>query len=147
MIYTFALWIDHRLNISNHMAKSLYVAVMRIIMMPSCPYFIFIDTSTYKQGDIFIIIGFHLRTSEVKAWGSWYIHFAPYFLTIIYNVFMLNNALWSNSNTFSLIICKVYTKKENAGSWNSGLEKAMSEIPILHISKWAKNLRRIILDI
>jgi hypothetical protein len=37
---------------------------------------------------------------------------------------MHNNALWSNSNAFSLIICKVYTKRENAGSWNSGPEKA-----------------------
>ena len=59
---------------------------------------------------------------------------------------MHNNALWSNSNAFSLIICKVYTKRENAGSWNSGPEKAMSELPILHISKWAENLRRIILE-
>jgi signal transduction histidine kinase len=36
--------------------------------------------------------------------------------------------LWSNSNAFSLLICKVYTKREIAGSWNSGPEKAMLEI-------------------
>ena len=53
---------------------------------------------------------------------------------------MHNNALWSNSNAFSLIICKVYTKRENVGSWNSGPETAMSETPILHISKWAEIL-------
>ena len=41
---------------------------------------------------------------------------------------MHNNALWSNSNALSLIICKVYTKRENAGSWNSGPEKATSEL-------------------
>jgi len=28
------------------------------------------------------------------------------------------------SNAFSLIICKVHTKRENTGSWNSGPEKA-----------------------
>jgi hypothetical protein len=37
---------------------------------------------------------------------------------------MHNNAFGSNSNAFSLIICKVYTKRENIGSWNSGPEKA-----------------------
>ena len=56
------------------------------------------------------------------------------------------NALWSNYNAFSLIICKVYTKRENVGSWNSGPEKATSELPILHIFKWAENLRRIVFE-
>ena len=59
---------------------------------------------------------------------------------------MHNNAFWSNSDAFSLIICKVHTKRDNTGSHNFGLEKATSEIPILHISKRAKNLRRIILE-
>ena len=40
LIHTFALWIDYYLSIRNHMTISIYVAVMRIIMMPSCPYFI-----------------------------------------------------------------------------------------------------------
>ena len=39
---------------------------------------------------------------------------------------MYNNPFWSNSNALSLIISKVYTKMENAGSWNSGPEKATS---------------------
>ena len=43
------------------MTKSIYVAVMRIIMMPSCPYFTFIDASTSKHEDIFIVIGFSLE--------------------------------------------------------------------------------------
>ena len=59
---------------------------------------------------------------------------------------MQYNTLWSNSNAFSLIICNVYTKREIAGWWNSGPEIAMSEIPIAHISKWAENLQRIILE-
>jgi hypothetical protein len=39
---------------------------------------------------------------------------------------MHNNAFWSDYNAFSLIICKVHTKRENSGSWKSGPEKAMS---------------------
>jgi hypothetical protein len=39
---------------------------------------------------------------------------------------MHNNALWSNSNAFPLIICKVHTKRENPGGWKSGPEKATS---------------------
>ena len=70
MIYTFALWIDHHLNISNHMTKSIYVAVMRIIMMPSCPYFIFIDASTSKHEDIFIVIGFSLEDKRGLSLGE-----------------------------------------------------------------------------
>jgi hypothetical protein len=57
------------------------------------------------------------------------------FPTVIYSVFIHYNTLWNNSNAFSLILCKVYTKRENAGRWNSGPDKAMLEIPILHISK------------
>ena len=37
---------------------------------------------------------------------------------------MHNNAFWSNSNDFSLIICKVHTKRENSGSWKFGPGKA-----------------------
>ena len=54
---------------------------------------------------------------------AWYVHFSSCLPTVIYNVFMHNNAFWSNSNAFSLII---YTKRENTGSWNSGPEKATS---------------------
>ena len=39
---------------------------------------------------------------------------------------MHNNAFWSNSNAFSLIICKVHTKRENSGRWKYGPEKATS---------------------
>jgi hypothetical protein len=31
--------------------------------------------------------------------------------------------LWYNTYGYSLLFYKVYTKRENAGSWNSGLEK------------------------
>ena len=56
----------------------------------------------------------------------WYVHFASYFPTVIYDVFMHNNTFWSDSNALSLIICKVHTKRENSGSWKSGPGKATS---------------------
>ena len=65
LIHTFALWIDHHLNISNHTTKSIYVSVMEIIMMPSCLYFIFIDTSISKHVDIF----FRYRLPLEDKWG------------------------------------------------------------------------------
>ena len=99
-----------------------FVAVIIINMMLLWPY-LFIDTSLSKHVDMFFDFGFRLRTSEVYAWGSWYVHFASCFLTIIYNVFIHNNAFWSNSNDFSLIIFKVHTKRQNSGSWKSGPEK------------------------
>ena len=34
------LWIDCYLSIRNHMTKFIYVVVIRMIMMPSCPYII-----------------------------------------------------------------------------------------------------------
>ena len=61
---------NHHLNISNHMTKSIYVAVMEIIMMPSCPYFIFIDASTSKRVDIFILIGFSLEDKRGLSLGE-----------------------------------------------------------------------------
>ena len=52
------------------MTKSIYVAVMRTIMMPSCPYFIFIDASTSKHEDIFIVIGFSLEDKRGLSLGE-----------------------------------------------------------------------------
>ena len=52
------------------MTKSIYVAVMRIIMMPSCLYFIFIHASTSKHEDIFIVIGFSLEDNRGLSLGE-----------------------------------------------------------------------------
>src|ERR687897_3343667 len=61
---------DYYLSIIDHMTISIYVAVMRIIMMPSCPYFIFIDASTSKHEDIFIVIGFSLEDKRGLSLGE-----------------------------------------------------------------------------
>jgi hypothetical protein len=54
--------------------------------------------------------------------------------------------LWYNTYALSLLFYKIYMKRENAGSWNSGLERSKSERPILHNSKSPENLWRIILE-
>ena len=43
---------------------------MRIIMMPSCLYFIFIDASTSKHEEIFIVIGFSLEDKRGLSLGE-----------------------------------------------------------------------------
>ena len=52
------------------MTKSIYVAVIRMIMMPSCPYFIFIDTSISKHVDIFFDFGFSLEDKRGLSLGE-----------------------------------------------------------------------------
>ena len=64
------LWIACYLSIGNHMTKSIYVAVIRMIMMPSCPYFIFIDTSISKHVDIFFDFGFSLEDKRGLSLGE-----------------------------------------------------------------------------
>ena len=64
------LWIDYYLSIRNHMTISIYVAVIRMIMMPSCPYFIFIDTSISKHVDIFFDFGFSLEDKRGLSLGE-----------------------------------------------------------------------------
>ena len=39
-------------------------------MMPSCPYFNFIDASTSKHEDIFIVIGFSLEDKRGLSLGG-----------------------------------------------------------------------------
>ena len=123
LIHTFALWIDHHLNISNHMTKSIYVAVMRTIMMPSCLYFIFIDASTSKHEDIFIVIGFSLEDTRGLSLGELIRPFCIMLYDNIYCIMGYYFTLCHDTYGYSLLFYKVYMKRENAGSWNSGLEK------------------------
>ena len=119
----FALWIDYYLSIRNHMTISIYVAVMRIIMMPSCPYFIFIDASTSKHEDIFIVIGFSLEDNRGLSLGELIRPFCIMLLYDIYCIMGFTYTLCHHTYAYSLLFYKVYMKRENAGSWDSGLEK------------------------
>ena len=119
----FALWIDYYLSIRNHMTKYIYVDVIRMIVMPSCLYLIFIDTSISKHVDIFFDFGFSLEDKRGLSLGSWYVHSASCFYIDIYYIMGCYYTLCHNTYAFSLLFYKVYMKRENAGSWNSGLEK------------------------
>ena len=85
--------------------------------------FYFIDTSTSKHVDIFIVIGFRLRTSEVYAWGV--------DMSILHHAFIfIFIALWAVITRYVTILMAILSyftrftmKRGNAGSWNSGLGK------------------------
>ena len=54
---------------------------------------------------------------------SWYVHFASYFYINIYCSMGCYYILCHNTYAYSLLFYKVYIKRENAGSWDSGKEK------------------------
>ena len=56
------LWLNCYFSIRDHMTKYIYVDVQRMIMMPSCPYCIFIDTSVLNMWTYFSI--------SALAWGQ-----------------------------------------------------------------------------
>ena len=107
------LWIDHHLNISNHMTISVYVAVMRIIMMPPCPYFIFINASTSKHEDIFIVISFSLEDKRGLSLGEL---IRPFCIMLLYQYLLhyglllhvMSQYLW----LFSLILQGLHKEGE-----------------------------------
>ena len=55
--------------------------------------------------------------------GKWYVHFASCFYINSYCIMGCYYALCHNTYAYSLLFYKVYMKRENAGSWNSVLEK------------------------
>ena len=61
-----------------------------------------------------------LNTSPSEVW---YVHFAACFYIDIYCIMGCYFTLCHNTYGYSLLFYKVYMKRENAGSWNSGLEK------------------------
>ena len=52
-----------------------------------------------------------------------YVHFASCFYIDIYCIMGCYYTLCHNTYAYSLLFYKVYMKSENAGSWDSGLEK------------------------
>ena len=55
--------------------------------------------------------------------------------------------LWHNTYAYSLLFYKVYMKRENASSWNSGLQRSKYYRPILHNSKIPETPRKLFLEI
>ena len=85
--------------------------------------FYFIDTSTSKHEDIFIVIGFSLEDKRGLSLGEL---IRPFCIMLLCQYLLHYGLLFhviSQSYDYSLLFYKVYMKRENAGSWNSGLEK------------------------
>ena len=91
--------------------------------MPSCPYFIFIDASTSKHEDIFIVVGFSLEDKQGLSLGEL---IRPFCIMLLYR-YVLHYGLLLHIMSqylclFSLIL-QGYMKRGNVGRWNSRLEK------------------------
>ena len=94
-----------------------------MIMMPSCSYFIFVDTSISKHVDIFFDFGFSLEDKRSLSLGEL---IRPFCIMLYINIHCIMGCYYTlchNTYAYSLLFYKVYMKRENAGSWDSGLEK------------------------
>ena len=94
-----------------------------MIVMPSCSYFIFIDTFISKHVDIFFDFGFSLEDKRGLSLGEL---IRPFCIMLLYQYVLHYGLLFHichNTYGYSLLFYKVYIRRENAGSWNSGLEK------------------------
>ena len=84
----FALWIDYYLSIRNHMTISIYVDLIRMIMMPSCPYFIL---STPLSLNMWTYLSL-----SVSAWGQARSKLGGVDTTILHHAFIsIFIALWA----------------------------------------------------
>ena len=63
------LWIDYYWSIRNHMTISIYVAVIRMIMMPSCPYFILSTPLSLNMWTYYLISAFTWGQARSKLGG------------------------------------------------------------------------------
>ena len=91
-------------------------------MMPSCPYFVL---STPSSLNMWTCFGswFSLEDKRGLSLGELIRPFCIMLSCWYLLLFGLLYYLWYHIYAFSLLFCKVYLKRENSGSWNSGLEK------------------------
>lgn len=91
--------------------------------MPSCPYFIFIDTFISKHVDTFFDFGFSLKDERGLSLGGL---IRPFCIMLYINIYCIMGCYFTlchNTYGYSILFYKVYIRRENAGCWNSGLEK------------------------
>ena len=58
------LWLNYYSSIRNHMTRIIYVSVLRMIMMPSCPYFIL---STPLSPNMWTFLRFRLSLEDKRG--------------------------------------------------------------------------------
>ena len=82
------LWIDCYFSIRNHMTIYIYVAILRMIMMPSCPYFILSTPLSLNMWTYFLI--------SASAWGQARSKLGGVDTSILHHAFILIFiALWA----------------------------------------------------
>ena len=97
--------------------------------------------------DIFLDLGFRLRTSEAKLGGV--------DTSILHHAFIsIFIALWDVITHYISILMAILSyftrftmKRGNAGSWNSGWKRSKRRKPILHRSKSPETPRNNFLDL
>ena len=110
----FTLWTNCYFSICNYM--TIYVAVLKMIMMPSCPYFIFIDTSTLNMWTYFSI--------SASAWGQARSKLGGVDTSILHHAFIsIFIVLWAVITHYVTILIPILSyftrftmKRGNAGS-------------------------------
>ena len=92
---------------------ALYVLVLKMIMMPSCPYFIFIDTSISKHVDIFFDFGFSLEDKRGLSLGEL---IRPFCIMLLYQYLLHYGLLFHGMSQylwlFSLILQGLHEEGE-----------------------------------
>ena len=99
------LWLNYYFSIRDHMTIFIYVAVIIMIMMPSCPYFIFIDTSITKHVDIFFDFRLPLEDKRGLSLG---VLIRPFCIMLLYQYLLhyglLLHIIYQYLWLFSLIL-------------------------------------------
>ena len=107
------LWLNYYTSIRDYMTRFIWVDVLRMIMMPSCPYFIFIDISISKYVDIFFDFGFKLEDKRGLSLGEL---IRPFCIMLLYRYLLhyglLLHIMSQYSCLFSLILQGLHKEGE-----------------------------------
>ena len=102
---------------------TIYVVVLKMIMMPLCSYFILSTPLSLNMWTYFLISAFAWGQARCKLGGvdTSILHHA--FISLFIAFMDCYCTLCHNTYGYSLLFYEVYIKRENVGNWNSGLEK------------------------
>ena len=96
------LWIDCYLSIRNHMTKSIYVVVIRMIMMPSSLYFILSTPLCQNMWTYFSI--------SASAWGQARSKLGGVDTSILHHAFIsIFIALWAVISHYVTILMAIFS--------------------------------------
>ena len=130
-----SMWMNCYFSMGDHMTIYIYVVVLRMIMMPSCPYFILSTPLSLNMWTYFSI--------SASAWGQARSKLGGVDTSILHHSFIsIFIALWAVITHYISILMAILSyftrftmKRGNAGSWNSGWKRSKRWKPILHNSK------------